>query len=116
MEKKAAAEKKVLRIQVEFWKRGEEDKTFTGYTTDVSASGLFLACHSPFPRGTRVGIRIEAEEPMWIGGTVARPVKVPMHLRAVMTSGMGVYFDEPSDSAVRKLVEMGTSVAAEIKY
>ena len=45
----------VLRKRVSFWELGQPDESHMGYTTDVSATGCFLATNSLLPVGTEIG-------------------------------------------------------------
>ena len=110
-------ERRVLRTQLAFWKRGEDSRASTGFSTDISPSGAFIACHAPFPRGTAIDIKVETSEgTIVVSGRVTRSVKVPLQLRRIRTAGMGVRFDAPLDPGVLQLNSMGQHVSTAIKY
>jgi Tfp pilus assembly protein PilZ len=77
------------RFKVRF---GEKGFTQTGFTADVSASGLFVAV-SPSPRlGTRLHFElfIDAERSLFFEGIVQRLVAIPPQLREIIKPGFGV--------------------------
>jgi Tfp pilus assembly protein PilZ len=91
MERRIVSQRRPRRARVQFWKRGETEAT-TGFTSNVSTSGMFVGTNTPLPRGTRV--RIEVMEPpgLFLEGVVAHAVKVAPGLQRVRQSGMGIRF------------------------
>ena len=92
----------VRRLPVRLWRPGEE-RSITGYTTNISTTGMFVVSHQPFPKGTR--IRVEVLDPrsgFVVEAEVAHAHKVSLDLSALGPSGMGVRF-LPIESLVREL-------------
>lgn len=91
MERRIISQRRPRRARVQFWKRGESEAT-TGFTSNVSTSGMFVGTNTPLPRGTR--LRIEVLEPpgLFLEGVVAHAVKVAPGLQRVRQSGMGIRF------------------------
>lgn len=111
----APPERRVLRRQVSFWKLGQPEESRVAYTTDISATGCFIATNWPLPTKTEILVKIEiSEEQCVVSGEVVRSVRVPLMLQRVKKSGMGVHFHNPEDEAVKLLTQMG--VSASIKY
>jgi hypothetical protein len=72
------------------------EKTFgqSGFTADVSATGMFIVT-SPVPKlGTRVHVEVtmDNERQLFFEGIVARMALVAPELRSVMKGGFGVRF------------------------
>lgn len=111
------AKRRVLRIQVSFWRLGDPDETHIGFTTDASASGVFIASNSVFPPGTEIGMMIEdSEGPFVFSGVVARAVKVHPSMQRVKKSGMGIQFDDEESPGVQRLNAMGQEISGNITY
>ncbi len=92
----------VRRLPVRFWRVGEE-RSVTGYTTNISASGMFVMTHQPLPKAAR--IRVEVLDPragFVVEAEVAHAHKVSLDLSALGPSGMGVRF-LPIETLVREL-------------
>ncbi|HEV7669760.1 MAG TPA: PilZ domain-containing protein [Thermoanaerobaculia bacterium] len=92
----------VRRLPVRFWRVGEE-RSVTGYTTNISTTGMFVVTHDPLPKGAR--IRVEVLDPrsgFVVEAEVAHAHKVSLDLSALGPSGMGVRF-LPIESLVREL-------------
>jgi hypothetical protein len=115
---KAAAKRRVLRVQVSFWTLGQPEESRVGFTTDVSATGVFIATNSPLPTKTEIVIMIDddPEAPFVLLGEVVRAVKVPLALQRVKKSGMGVQFDNQEDQAVKQLNQMGQPISGTLTY
>lgn len=80
------------RVQVTFWKRGEEHG-YPGYTTNISTTGMFIGTGSPFPPGTRLRIEVlDREHGFMVEGMVAHARRMRGELARLAQSGMGVRF------------------------
>ncbi|HXU33953.1 MAG TPA: PilZ domain-containing protein [Thermoanaerobaculia bacterium] len=92
----------VRRLPVRFWRVGEE-RSVTGYTTNISTTGMFVVTHQPLPKAAR--IRVEVLDPrsgFIVEAEVAHAHKVSLELSALGPSGMGVRF-LPIETLVREL-------------
>ncbi|MEP7009262.1 MAG: PilZ domain-containing protein [Acidobacteriota bacterium] len=92
----------VRRLPVRFWRVGEE-RSVTGYTTNISTTGMFVVTHQPLPKAVR--IRVEVLDPrsgFVVEAEVAHAHKVSLDLSALGPSGMGVRF-LPIEDLVREL-------------
>jgi hypothetical protein len=78
---------------------GEGAFTHTGFTSDISATGLFLVTSHMLPVGTRLHVEVaaEGERLVFFEGLVARQKMVAPELRQVMRAGMGVRLLTPSE-------------------
>ncbi len=79
------------RFRVRF---GEKQLSHSGFTGDVSATGMFVVT-SPVPKlGTRlhVEVTIDNERLLYVEGVVARMALVAPELRSVMKGGFGLRF------------------------
>lgn len=79
------------RVQVAFWKPGESGHSYSGYTTNMSVTGMFIGTNTPLARGSR--LRIEVLDPQrgfLVEAVVTHSIKAPQQLQAVRQSGMGV--------------------------
>ena len=111
----APEKRRVLRRQVNFWKLGQPEESHIGFTTDISATGCFIATNRPLPTRTEILVKIEdSEAPFVVSGEVVRSVRVPLALQRVKKSGMGVRFHNLGDETVKLLTQMG--VSASITY
>jgi len=79
------------RLRVRF---GEADFTQQGFTSDVSATGMFVQALSIPKLGTRLHIEVtfEGEQRLFFEGVVARQKIVAAELRHVLKGGFGVRF------------------------
>ncbi len=114
-ETKARRKRRLLRVPVSFWKPGDPDRAYLGYTTDVSATGVFITCKLPFPTQTEVAVMILTPfEGFVLSGVVARASKSHPSLQRVMKSGMGIAFHYEDNPEAKKLYQMGheTSLSA----
>jgi Tfp pilus assembly protein PilZ len=101
------AERQELRVPVSFWAFGQDSVPHTGYTTDVSATGVFIATNSPLAPETVILIRIEDHErQLVVSGVIARVVKALAALQSGRHSGMGIHFQDREHAAVRRLSQM----------
>lgn len=96
------------RIHVRFHAEGEETST-SGMTGNLSLRGAFITAPKVYPRGTRLRLELTGKEgPVVIEGLVAHAHRVPVELRALGTSGMGVRFLPPEDLISPLLPELGS--------
>ena len=80
------------RVTVRFWKQGDST-AFSGHTTNISTTGMFLASNSPAPSGARVRIEVmERERGFVVEGVVVHARKVRPELARISESGMGIRF------------------------
>lgn len=101
------------RIPVSFRAQGGETST-SGMTANLSLSGVFIAAPKVYPRGTRLRLELKRDGgPVVIEGVVAHSHRVPVELRALGTSGMGVRFLPPEDLVAPLLPDVGSEVEAE---
>ncbi len=79
------------RFKVRF---GEKTFTQTGFTSDVSATGLFVVTNATMHLNTRVHVEvnIDAERQLFFEGIVARLAIVSPELRQIMKGGFGMRF------------------------
>lgn len=80
-----------------FWRRGET-QAHTGFTINVSQSGLFLGTGHPLNPGERVRLElVDADRGFVAEGKVARVHRVALALRHVQQPGVGIRFLSPED-------------------
>lgn len=106
------APRRALRLPVTYWRRGEEHKTFSGFTTNVSPSGMFVATWRPLPPNALIDLDIE--RPEQVVRTTARVVHAARHppeFARVLKSGMGLRFSRPEDPQVSSITKMGQLLA-----
>jgi len=78
------------RIQVKFWKLNEPVEK-SGFTYNVSLTGMFICTNSPFKPKTRIVIQIGKEDnKIEIQGVVRHAARVDPLLQKIKPSGMGV--------------------------
>lgn len=96
-----ANDRRPHRIQVFFWERGS-DKRNTGYTVNVSDSGMFITSSRLLPRGTRIRAELKAAggHSVMLEAVVARAERSMNQLRP---DAMGVRFLS-TEELVRELV------------
>ena len=114
-ETKTRAKRRLLRVPVSFWKVGKPHTSYLGFTTDVSATGVFITCNSPFPTETDVEVLVHSPEAQFVlSGVVARAIRTHPSLQRAMKSGMGILFHDEENPEVKKLHQMGhvTSLSA----
>ncbi len=80
------------RLQVHFWKHGD-DTVYSGFTANISTTGMFIGTASPVKPGSRVRIEvIDEAHGFAVEGVVAHAARVSPLLQKLKTSGMGVRF------------------------
>lgn len=91
------ADRFARRLDLRYW-RGSGAQPLSGFTTNVSATGMFLATTQVLQPGERV--RVELLDPKngaMLEGQVVRVHRVTMALRHVDTPGAGVRFLPPEE-------------------
>jgi len=94
--------RRARRVSVTFWKQGDLHP-YTGFTTNISLTGMFVGTNSPLPGGTRLRVEIHGERGFVIEGVVAHARKVRGEMARVTQSGMGVRFLS-AEELVRELM------------
>jgi Tfp pilus assembly protein PilZ len=90
-------------VQVRFRPR-HENKTFAGFTTNLSRAGMFIKTNFPSPIGSRLHIEVEdGRGGFSVEGAVVHAYKVSPALEKLRPSGMGVRF-LPVDELVTTLL------------
>jgi Tfp pilus assembly protein PilZ len=80
------------RIQVRFWNQGETHPR-AAYSTNISATGMFVSTATPLPTGSRVRVEILSDDKScMVEGVVMHSARVAPALRRLKESGMGVRF------------------------
>ncbi len=100
------------RLTVRFRTIGEKE-THVGYTTNVSATGMFVATIRPLPPGTEVDVELKGKKcPLRLDAVVVHARKVPATWQRIHPSGMGVRFLAPTESAegLKQLIGSASSV------
>lgn len=78
------------RLRVRFWNDSLET---SGFTTDVSASGLFIESSTVAPPGTRLHLEMTLESgPFFAECVVARVLRAARNVQPVVKGGIGVRF------------------------
>lgn len=86
------AKRKARRLQVKFWDTTEEQPR-SGYTINISPTGLFVGTNRPLPPGSKVRLSISLNErELTLEGTVVHAARVSPLLQRLRPSGMGVRF------------------------
>lgn len=81
------------RVQVRFWPTLEPDRSYAGYSRNISATGMFIATIYPMKPGTRLMLELQGEDaPFTVEARVMHSAKVSPLLQSVRPSGMGVRF------------------------
>ena len=84
-------------MEVRFWLRGNP-QAHSGFTVDVSRSGMFLGTSVALKPGERLRLElIDRENGFMVEGEVARVHRVSAALRHVQQPGVGVRFLPPAD-------------------
>ncbi len=92
VENRRESVRRVRRVQVRFWLRGSEAAQ-SGYTNDISATGMFVITASPLPKGSRLRIEVvDARHGFVVEAIVAHSHRVHREMLATGRSGMGVRF------------------------
>jgi len=85
------------RIEVRFWRRGEM-QPHSGFTVNVSRTGLFLGTGQALTQGERVRLElVDADKGFTVEGRVARVHRVALALRHVEQAGVGIRFLLPEE-------------------
>src|SRR4029453_14859902 len=85
-------QRRARRVQVQFWRRGEPH-SYTGYTTNISPTGMYIGTPSPVGKGSRIRIEvIDPQRGFMVEAEVAHALKTPLGVQQVKPSGMGVRF------------------------
>jgi Tfp pilus assembly protein PilZ len=80
------------RLQVRFWPQGETHPR-AAYTTNISATGMFVSTASPLPSGSRCRVEVIYEtRGFMVEGVVVHAARVAPVLRQLKESGMGIRF------------------------
>ena len=81
------------RLMVRF---GTQVPEKTGFTKDISETGLFIRTNSVIAPGKTIQVQVEfPEEKFTLWAKVIWAKKVPPQLAHIMDCGMGVHFIEP---------------------
>lgn len=84
-------------MEVRFWRRGST-QAHTGFSIDVSRSGLFLGTTQQLEPGERLRLEFpDKENGFVIEGQVARIHRVSLALRHVEQPGVGIRFLQPAE-------------------
>lgn len=101
--------RRARRMQVRFWKLGEAD-ALSGYSHNLSSTGMFIATSTPLPVGQRVRVElVNPRDGFVIEGVVAHAAKVAPALQSLRATGMGVRFLPPEELVERVLAKGGFS-------
>ncbi len=105
------ADRFTRRVPVHFWRPGEGYR-HSGFTSDVSTSGMFLATDEPLKTGARIRVAIGAtDRGFFVEGEVTHTIRREPGRPAARRLGMGVRF-LPVEKLLGKLVpELGASPA-----
>jgi hypothetical protein len=92
-----SAERHPKRVEVRFWKQGDA-KPHSGFSIDVSKTGLFLGTSTSLQPGERLRLELlDRERGFVIEGRVARVHRVSGALRQLDQPGAGVRFLSPAE-------------------
>ena len=100
------------RLRVRFRSVGESE-SHLGYTTNISATGMFIATFRPLPPGTEVDLEVnDRKDPVRLSAVVVHARKVPAMWQRIRPSGMGMRFLAPAEhcQSLRQLVGRAASV------
>jgi Tfp pilus assembly protein PilZ len=91
------ADRFARRLDLRYW-RGGGAQPLSGFTTNVSATGMFLATTQVLQPGERVRVELlDTKNGAMLEGQVVRVHRVTMALRHVDTPGAGVRFLPPEE-------------------
>jgi Tfp pilus assembly protein PilZ len=94
------------RVKVMFWDSAEEERR-SGYTINVSPTGVFVGTDRPLPPGRKVRMSITFDErEVVLDGIVVHAARVSPLLQRLRPSGMGVRFDDERPE-IRDLLRPG---------
>lgn len=86
--------RKARRVQVKFWDAADEAAR-SGYTINVSRTGLFVGTNRPLPPGRKVKLLVSIDgREIALEGTVVHAARVSPLLQRLRPSGMGVRFTQ----------------------
>ena len=100
------------RLRVRFRPLGDPEPK-TGYTTNISQTGMFVATIRPLKPGTEVDVEVSNKErSLRLGGVVVHARRVAPVWQKIRPSGMGVRFHEPAERAddLRQLMNVPASL------
>ena len=103
------------RIEVRFWRQGEA-QAHSGFTVNISRTGIFLGTGFLLAPGERV--RVELVDPargFLVEGRVVRVHRVAQALRHVDQAGVGIRFLQPEDLIEELLPAAARSAAAPLR-
>lgn len=87
-----SVKRQARRVQVSFWAKGDDDRR-TGYTINVSPTGMFVGTNRPLPPGSSVEVEIvDGDQRVTVEGSVVHAARVSPLLQRLRPSGMGVRF------------------------
>ena len=87
------------RLRVQFRPLGEPEAK-TGYTTNISQTGMFVATIRPLKPGTEMDVEVSSKAgSLRLGAVVVHARKVAAVWQKVRPSGMGLRFHEPTERA-----------------
>ncbi len=87
------SERIVRRVPVRFSVRGSSAEAVRGYTTNISAGGMFISTGRPSQSGTRLRVEVGEEgRDFSVEGLVAHSRRTSPELRLLGLTGMGVRF------------------------
>jgi Tfp pilus assembly protein PilZ len=87
------SDRTVRRVPVRFWPRAEPDRPRKGYSTNISAGGMFVTTASPARSGERLRLEVGEEgQAFAVEGCVAHSRRLAPELRKLGHAGMGVRF------------------------
>ncbi len=94
------------RVHVTFWDTADQEPR-SGYTINVSSTGMFVGTNQPLPPGHKVRLSLSFDEQeIAIAGTVVHAARVSPLLQQSRPSGMGVRF-EHDHPELRNLIKPG---------
>lgn len=79
------------RIRVHFWEQGSE-KRATGYTVNVSPTGMYMTANRLLPRGTRIHAELQTDGDNGRRMVEAVVARAERSLNQIRPDGMGVRF------------------------
>jgi len=92
-----SSERQSKRVEVRFWRQGSP-QPHSGFTVDLSRTGLFLGTAVPLAPRERVRLEVlDSSHGFMVEGEVARVHKVALALRHVQQPGVGIRFLTPTE-------------------
>lgn len=84
--------RQLRRVQVRYQRPGQE-RTYSGFTKNLSLSGALITAPDPAPRGSRIRVELLGkEEQVVVYAEVVHAHRVPREMRRYAESAMGVRF------------------------